>query len=79
MTKFCENKLCRWHTDCAATTLYVKYQTESPLEDCNRTLRVRRFWITTDDKTTSTFCEVCANVAAILHGKPSTKPTITTE
>jgi hypothetical protein len=64
--KFCQNKLCRAHVD-------VPEPVQSPMTfavGADSTTSLRRMKIVNAvEKKEFDFCEVCANVLAIVHGK----------
>lgn len=61
---FCENSLCRAHVECADTTVRMCYT-----ELDGNVVNLRRFIIRClPDGSEFKLCEICCNVAAMIHG-----------
>ncbi len=60
---FCQNKLCRAHVKLGNVPFATFIDSRS------ETVRLRRMKIIDSEKKEFDFCEVCANVLAVVHGQ----------
>lgn len=63
--RFCDNKLCQFHVEAPEGMDRLRH-----LPNSGDIVEIRRLRIVVQDTNrTLHFCEICANVAALIHGK----------